>query len=455
MTPSRKHAFEHAIVLGASMGGLLAARALAPHFERVTLIERDELPGEPVNRKGVPQGRHSHALLARGGEVLESYFPGLTQALIDQGVPSGDRGLSTRLIAGGQRCCPCAIGSNTLYVSRPLLEWYVRQRLLALPEINLLSRHIVRGLVMGPGDGISGVRLAPTSELAPERELSADLVVDASGRGSKSPDWLHELGFPVPEAESVRAGVSYVTRQFRRLASDLGGDLAVISSAVPPNPRAAAALAQENDRWTVTLVGYLGERAPMDLPGFIEFARRLPTLDIHQLLCHAEPLGEPVAASYPASVRRHYQRLRRFPERYVVFGDAICGFNPIFGQGMTVAAIEATLLDATLSEGLDRVGPRFFARTARPLDAPWSVVVGNDLRFPAAEGRRTWGQRLINAYLSRYLKAAAHDPHLSRAFFDVGNLTRSPEQLLSPALLSRVLFRRRPSELPKLAATTA
>jgi 2-polyprenyl-6-methoxyphenol hydroxylase-like FAD-dependent oxidoreductase len=451
--PSQPKA-EHAIVLGASMGGLLAARALAPHFARVTIIERDELPTEPVNRKGVPQGRHSHALLAKGGEVLESLFPGLSQQLIDLGAPSGDPGLVWRLIAGGQRCAPDVTGLQGLAVSRPLLEYHVRRRVLALPQVNLIARHIARGLIVGSGDRVTGVRIAAVEEPATEREILADLVVDASGRASKTPEWLGDLGFPAPEAESVQINVSYVTRHFRRRPGDHGGDLATVISAVPPNRRAGAALAQEGDRWTVTLIGYLGERAPLDLPGFIEFARGLPTLDIYDLVSRAEPIGEPCTAAYPASTRRRYERLRRFPERFVVFGDAICGFNPIFGQGMTVAAIEATLLDETVAEGLDQIGPRFFARTTRPLDAPWSIVVGNDLRFPDARGERTLTLRLINAYLTRFLKAAAHDAVLSRAFFDVCNLTSAPEHLLSPSLLARVFFRRRPSVTRALPATT-
>ncbi len=453
MSKQLKSRAEHAVVLGASMGGLLAARALAPHFSRVTLIERDELPTRPVNRKGVPQGRHSHALLAKGGEVLESLFPGLSQDLIDLGVPTGDPGAQTRMIAGGQRCVAIQTGLRGFAASRPLLEYYVRERVLALPQVNLLARHVARGLIVGPGDHVTGVRIAAVEEPATERELDADLVVDASGRGSKTPDWLCALGFPVPETESVHINISYVTRQFRRRPGEYANDLATLISAVPPNRRAGAAIAQEGDRWTVTLIGYLGDRAPLDLPGFIEFARGLPTLDIHELVSSADPIGDAATAAYPASTRRRYERLRRFPERLIVFGDAICGFNPIFGQGMTVAAIEATLLDATVAEGLQRIGPRFFARAARPLDAPWSIVSGNDLRFPAARGQRTFRLRSSNAYLTRYLKAAAHDPVLSRAFFDVVNLTSAPEHLLSPGLLARVFFHRRPSVTRALPAT--
>jgi 2-polyprenyl-6-methoxyphenol hydroxylase-like FAD-dependent oxidoreductase len=419
MTGTSINKGEHAVVLGASMGGLLAARALTNHFARVTLVDRDALPAEPENRKCVPQGRHTHALLARGAEVLESYFPGLRDWLIARGVPSADSGLTTRMIVGGRRMHPVETGRMGLGVSRPLLEHAVRTRLRAMPAVQWLERTDALGLVTRDGgQRVTGLRIAPREGAGGERVLEADLVVDASGRGSKTPEWLSELGYPAPEEEAVRVGVGYVTRVFRRKPTDLDGDMGVIVSAVPPNRRVAAALAQEDDRWTVTLVGYLGERAPADLEGFIEFARGLPTNDVYELVRSAEPIGEPVVASYPASVRRRYERLRRFPERFVVVADAVCGFNPIFGQGMTVASVEATLLEATVAEGLDRVGLRFFSRVSKPLDGPWSIVVGNDLRFDEVEGPRTLGTRLINAYMAR-------------------------ESLMSPSLLPRVLFPRR------------
>lgn len=438
-----RHANKHAIVLGASMGGLLAARALHEHFGRVALIDRDELPTDVRHRTGVPQGRHTHGLLAKGAEVLEGYFPGLTAALVAEGVPTGDPGLLTRMIAGGRRCQPCETGRRALTVSRPLLEGHVRGRLLALPGVEALDQHDVLGLEVGDdGQRVTGVRIAPRRDKGAERLLEADLVVDATGRASKTPEWLRQLGFPMPDEEVVKIGMSYTTRHFRRRPTDAGGDLAIIVSATPPIRRVAAALAQEGDRWTVTLAGYLGERAPTDLAGFVEFALGLPVRDVYDLIKDAEPLDDGITASFPTSVRRRYEKVRRFPERYVVVADGVCSFNPVYGQGMSVAAVEATLLEAVIGEGLDRVGRRFFARAAEPIDVPWGIAVGNDLRFPEVEGPRSLGGRIINAYMGRFLEAAAFDPVLSRAFFEVSNLAASPAQLMSPPLLSRVFLRR-------------
>ena len=433
-------AADHAIVLGASLGGLLAARVLTDHFARVTLVERDELPVAAENRKGVPQGRHSHALLARGAEGLERFFPGLTQALAVAGVPSGDIGLSCRFMLGGRRLQTCTTGLRAVLVSRPLLEHHVRQRVRERAGgLQLLQRHVARRLHFA-GSRVSGVHVAPMGEPESERLLEADLIVDATGRGSKTPEWLGANGFPKPEDESVHVGVSYATRLFRRQPTDAAGDLGIVIAAHPPNTRAGVAIVQEGGRWTVTLNGYFGERAPLDLNGFIEFARGLPSPDLYELIKAAEPLGDGVGANYPASVRRRFERLRRFPDRYLAFGDAICSFNPIFGQGMTVAVLQAELLEARLSEGLDRLAPRFFAGASRVIDGPWSIAVGNDLRFPQAVGARSLGGRLINRYLDHYVRAAASDPVLSRAFFEVSNLRAPPASLLRPLLACRAFF---------------
>lgn len=440
---------QHAVVLGASLAGLLVARVLSQRFERVTLIDRDALPNHAENRQGVPQGRHTHALLSRGTQILEAYFPGIVAGLLADGALTAEEGTSARIFQDGIRLAHCRTGRNGVFASRPLIEAHVRRRVLALPGLSVIERQNARALSLH-GRRVTAVRIAPRTGDEPEREIHADLVVDATGRGSKTPAWLRAHGFEAAEEETVRVQVSYVTRLFRRRASDLGGDLGVIVAAAPPNRRAAAVLAQEGERWTVTMNCYLGECAPTELEGFVEFARGLPAPDVYELIRDAEPLGEATVASYPANLRHRYERLRRFPERYVVVGDAICSFNPIFGQGMSVAAVQATVLDTVLADGLERVGPRFFSRATKALDVPWNIVVGSDLRFPEVEGPRPLHVRLINAYMKRYVRAAARDSVLSRALHDVGNLLAPPESLMRPGLLSRVLFGKAPD--PPLVA---
>jgi 2-polyprenyl-6-methoxyphenol hydroxylase-like FAD-dependent oxidoreductase len=431
----------HAVVLGASMAGLAVARVLADTYQRVTVLERDPLPATHAHRKGVPQSRHAHGLLAAGRVALEELFPGLTDELVANGTLSGDLQADTRWSNQGLRLCPGPSGLQGIVLSRPLLEGSIRERVRALPNVGVVDRCDAAGLVATPdGRGVGGVRVLRRADGGAEEVLEADLVVDATGRGSRSPLWLEELGYPRPAQDEVRIGVAYASRVYRRRPDQLDGDRVVVVAATVDRPRGAAMLAMEGDRWMVTLNGYLGQRPPADPDGFVAFAAGLPVPDIFEVISVAEPLGEVLSARYPASVRRRYERLDRFPDGYLVTGDAVCSFNPVYGQGMSVAALEALALRECLragpSAGLAR---RFFAEVAGIVDIPWGIAVGADLRFPGIQGDRTAKVRLVNAYLARFHLAAATDPVLGRAFLRVVNLMDRPEGLLRPAIALRVL----------------
>jgi 2-polyprenyl-6-methoxyphenol hydroxylase-like FAD-dependent oxidoreductase len=431
---------DHAVVLGASMGGLAAARVLADAYRRVTVVDRDLLPVPGVQRRGVPQGRHAHGLLARGREVLEELFPGLTDELVARGALYGDVQLQGRWYNEGVRLRQAPSGLNSLAVSRPLLEGQVRRRLAALPGVRIVDDQDVAGLVVTPdGRRVSGVRTIGRTVGGVAETLTADLVVDATGRGSRSPVWLEALGYRRPEREEVRIHGSYATAMYRRRQEHLDGDRLVIVAATRATRRGAAMLAQEGDRWIVTLFGYLGERPPTDPDGFVAWAASLSTPDVHEVIRKAELLQAPVPARFPGSVRHRYERLDHFPEGYVVTGDAVCSFNPVYGQGMTVSALEALVLRECLREGPVRLGQRFFRSAAKLIDIPWGIAVGSDLRFPEVEGPRTPKVRMVNAYLARLHVAAGSDPVLGRAFLRVVNLIDPPEHLMSPELAFRVM----------------
>lgn len=428
---------DHAVVIGASLGGLLAARVLAETFGQVTLLERDLLPEVGEGRRGVPQGRHAHGLLGRGREVLEELFPGLTGDLVALGARSGDTQAQVRWYGGGQALCQAGSGLTGLAVSRPLLEGYVRGRVRALPNVQVFEGAVVRDLVTTPGGArVVGVRLGREGD-APE-EFPADLVVDASGRGSRMPRWLSELGYDAPPEERVEVGLTYASGHFRR-AGDLGGQHAVVVAASPEHPRGAAMIAQEGDRWIVSVGGRLGDRPPTDPAGFLAFARSLPAPEIAEVVGAGDLLGEIVPFSYPASVRRRYERLRRFPEGLLVFGDALCSFNPVYGQGMTAAALEALALRRCLMAGEHGLARRFFRAAGRVVDIPWSLAAGSDLRFPDVPGPRPLRVRLVNAYLARLFPVAWRDPVVARAFLRVTNLLSPPTSLLAPGIAWRVL----------------
>lgn len=430
----------HAVVVGASMGGLLAARALADFFERVTIVERDTLPPMGEHRKGVPQGRHTHGLLPSGREVLEGFFPGLTVDLAEMGAPLADPFEARWFDGGGYHSGFHADDLRSLLVSRPLLEGYVRQRLLALPNVEVIEQCDALGLVPSEtGRRVRGIRILRRAPGSTEEVLEADLTVDASGRASRAPVWLEELGYGKPEEERVTVNFAYTTRLYRRSPDHLGGAKVVVIAASPEAKRGGVMLAQEGERWIVSIGGFVGDHLPTDDEGFLAYARSLPAPDIYEVIKGAEPLSDFIPFRYQASQRRHYEKFRRFPEGFLVFGDAICSFNPIYGQGMSVAALEALDLQRSLTEGLEGLAGRFFRRAAKTVDNPWQIVTGGDLRFPEVEGRRTSQMRFVNWYISRLHVAARRDPVVARAFRRVAGLLAPPPSLMRPGIALRVL----------------
>ncbi|MGC4082803.1 MAG: hypothetical protein QM736_11995 [Vicinamibacterales bacterium] len=245
-------------------------------------------------------------------------------------------------------------------------------------------------------------------------------MVDATGRGSRLPEWLRALGYDAPAEERVQVGIYYTTRTFTREPSHLGGMLGAIVPPTPDGKRGGVMLAMEGGRWTVTLIAQFVSAAPADLDGFRAFTASLPSRRIHDVVSIAEPLDEAVQSPFPASIRRRYERLARFPEGLVAIGDALCGFNPIYGQGMSVATLEALALDETLrSTGTSRLGLRFFRKAAPIIDAPGlekvrQTAVGSDLRVPETVGPRSTVVNLVNAYVAR-LHRAAHKESRARA----------------------------------------
>ena len=430
---------DHAVVLGASMAGLLAARVLAEHYRHVTVVDRDTLAVGPDRpRRGVPQGGHLHALLGRGLQALEELLPGLTEELIGKGAPLGDQLGDARLYFGGHLMARSHSGLPLLCASRPLLEDAIRARLAATPGVDVMARCELVGLDTSTDrQRVTGIRARRDGRA--EEAIAAELVIDATGRGSRIPAWLAALGLPAPAEKRVRIGLGYASRVYRARPGALAGDLGIVRAPVPPHGRGGALAVLEGDRWMVTLIGVLGDHPPIDPAGFLDFARSLPGPDIHDAIAGAEPLTDPVPFRFPASVRRRYERLPIFPERLLVLGDAFCSFNPIYGQGMTVAALEALALRDRLRRGDPPQSRVFHRHVARIVDAPWELAVGGDLSFPGVEGRRTPKTRILGAYVDRLQAAAATDTNLAIAFLRVAALVDPPTALMNPRIALRVL----------------
>lgn len=426
------------------MAGLLAARVLADHFEEVTVLERDPIGDDVLGpRKGVPQGRHLHVLLKRGELTLGALFPDLLPALVAGGAVRLDVGRDLRYyhFSGWKR--PFESGMVATFMSRPFLEAAVRRRVFSLPRVRRLDRCEARGLVLSPGgERVVGVRLKPQE--GPEQELPADLVVEASGRGSRLPAWLEEAGFGRPVEALIPVQVAYASRVYRLPP----GTHCLYIFGTPPRDRRFGILAPvEGGRCIVGMGGLLGEEPPTEPEGFLEFARGLPTDALYRLLREAEPLGDTGLTRFPADQRRYYERMERLPEGLAVVGDALMCFNPIYGQGMTNASVEAVVLGQSLAEQRRRQGRgqlrgltrRYHAAVARTMHVYWATTTGEDMRYPELAPQRPLLFPLTSWYLSRVHRACMVDTLVYERFLRIVHMLEGPEPLLAPRMAWRVL----------------
>jgi 2-polyprenyl-6-methoxyphenol hydroxylase-like FAD-dependent oxidoreductase len=309
----------------------------------------------------------------------------------------------------------------------------------------VLPRYDVTGLIADSGAGrVTGVRLRDRSNSG-EVALNADLVVDASGRSSRVPEWLERLGYPAPAEERVPIDIGYTTCRYRFGPDALGGSIVIVRASTPAEPRGMVVQVLEDGQGLVSVIGVLGDYPPTDRAGFRQFAAKVPLPEVQRVLREAEPLGTPVGFRFAASVRRRYERLARFPAGLLVLGDAVCSFNPVYAQGMSVAALQALALREELRHEGEPQPRRYFRAIGRVVDVPWQMAVGGDLAFAGVPGRRTLVTKLLNRYLSRLHSAVARDPALGVAFIRVVFLLDSPPGLLRPDRALRVLLRgRRP-----------
>ncbi|MCV2490785.1 FAD-dependent oxidoreductase [Geodermatophilus sp. YIM 151500] len=436
---------QHAVVVGGSMAGLLAARVLATHADRVTLVERDALPDGAEHRRGVPQGRHAHILLPRGRLLLDRLFPGFSDGLLAAGaVPVSVPGEVLMLGPFGWMDRRAA-GWDLLAAGRPVFEAEVRRRVRALPGVIVLDGADVTALrASADRRRVTGVTVRAAGTGAGE-ELDADLVVDASGRGTHAAAWLADLGIAAPEQTRVDADIAYATRIFA-VPDGWTADWKVLmlTSQPPGIPRTGYLFPIEGRRWIVSVMGAAGQHPPTDEAGWHAFVRSLRSPVIADALAGAEPLTDIRGHRGTTNRRWHVDRARDWPERFVVVGDAVCAFNPIYGQGMTTAALAATTLDDCLCEhrrrrggDLDGFARRFQRRLARRTADPWSLSTGEDLRFPTTTGMQvTPATRMMHGYLDRVSAASTRDPAVGDAYVRVLGMLARPASLFAPRVLA-------------------
>jgi 2-polyprenyl-6-methoxyphenol hydroxylase-like FAD-dependent oxidoreductase len=446
---------DHAVVIGASMAGLSAAAALAPHYRRVTVLDRDTLPDHPAHRRAVPQSRHAHGLQPGGLRALESLFPGLVDELRAGGAPIGDSSARCQWTVGGNTFARADIGAAAIGITRPYLEHAVRSRVTALPGVTVRDRVEVDALVAPDPRQVTGVIIRSVEDGSVE-QVAADLVIDAAGKVSKLPQWLADLGYSAPAEETVVCRMAYLSRRWqldpRRATSDL------VKVCTPAEqPHFAVMISQEDGTHIVTVGGLLDQRPAATDEAYLGFARSLPDPAIADALIGAAPVTDLQASHFPASRRRRYDKMKSFPSGLLALGDSIAAFNPMYGQGMTVAALEAVALRDLLARGPVDAG-RYFARAHRIEDVAWKISTGGDLRFPGVQGRRGTDTRFMNRYLDRLTEAAGTDPVLARKFLMVAGFLERPETMFAPSIVWRVLRHRphtaipRPSLVPALGA---
>jgi len=434
---------QRAVVIGGSIAGLCAARVLADYFDRVTVVDRDAYPQGPAERAGVPQGRHVHALLARGRRELERLFPGFERQMLGAGAHEIDFARDFATLRGEGWMAREESGIATLFASRTLLESIVRDLLRAVPRVELVERTAVTGVVAErePRARVRAIRLA-------DGELPAELVVDATGRGSQAPDWLQALGLEPPANTVVDSRSGYATRWYRepepaRWPAEWWWKGIWVDPHEPEHMTAGVLFPVEGGRWIVTIAGIAGHYPPSDEAGFGAALARLRS----PIIAHAVELAEPISPVYSnramANRFRHYERWTQRLDGFLAVGDSVCAFNPVYGQGMTTAAVAATLL----AESLDRVGPTspalprtFFRAQARFLRDAWSLATGADFRFPGTTGERPALIGVFNRYLDALFNAAADDAALRRLVGEVINMLRPPAAFFAPSVLGRVLL---------------
>ncbi|RDH77669.1 oxidoreductase [Mycolicibacterium moriokaense] len=427
---------EHAVVIGASIAGMCAARVLSDFYDRVTVYERDELPTDAANRTAVPQGRHVHMLMARGAKEFDAHFPGLLDDMVAAGVPILENrpdcihfGAAGHVLGATHRLRD----EFTAYVpSRPHLEWQIRRRAVAIANVDVVRASVAEPIFDTTRQGVTGVRLDT------EQDVPADLVVDTAGRGTRLPVWLQQWGFDRPPERTVDVGIGYATHQLR-IPDGLLTEKVVIAGASRDQLRGLGMLYYEDGTWGLTTFGVAKVEPPQDFAGMCALADEVVPPHIAAAIRQATPLGDVAFHKYPASRWRRYHKLERFPAGILPFGDAVASFNPTFGQGMTMTSIQAGHLRRALESPEADLAGAFNAATAKSTYPVWTMNAIGDLVLHQAKGRMPWWYRPVGGLFDQFLGAAETDPVLAEWFLRRFSLLDSLYMVPSAKLVGRTV----------------
>jgi 2-polyprenyl-6-methoxyphenol hydroxylase-like FAD-dependent oxidoreductase len=438
------NAGSRAVVLGGSIAGLFAARVLADAYDEVLIVDRDVLVGTKGIRRFCPQSQQANGLQAKGVHVMEELFPGITQELVDNGAPIGDLAGTCRWYTQGYRLKQETAGLPALGVLRPVLEWHIRERVQAIPNVVFVEQHDILGLeTTADKSRVTGARVQAHGSKT-EEVIEADLVVDATGRGSRTPVWLEQLGYAKPEEERKKIDLVYVTQHYKlRPGCDpFGKDTAINQIAHPGLQRGNVFFKVDGGMLELTTYGLLGDHPTTNQTELYQWIKSLGAKDVYEVLRYADPVDEPVAFRFPTTLRRHYQKLDRFPLGLLVTGDAVTCFNPVYAQGMTVAALCAVTMREHLHSGATPLPLDYFRDLARDaIDQAWEMTNTIDLTFPGVKGDRTRQVRMAQKFLKKTQIAATRDGKVAAAYFKVAALVETPDSLMRPGIMLRILWK--------------
>ncbi|ESU33711.1 hypothetical protein G3A_04370 [Bacillus sp. 17376] len=429
-----------AVVVGGGIAGKLAARVLSEFFKEVILIEKDKKNDQVTNRKGVPQGNQGHVLLKSGEEIIEELFPGIFQELSRNGASKTD--FARDLLWSHHGTQKIRFDSNVFISqqSRPLLEWQIQQRLEKIPNINFRFDSKVQNLKFKT-DEVNFIVIEDKNGTI--MELLADLVIDASGAAALHNQWLMDSGYKVPAKTEIKVDLFYASMVFKKLSHATIDWHSLLAYPNPPEFERGGMISPiEENRTLVTLIGYATKEAPKNIDSFMEYAETLEQPEFYEVIKNELPLSEDVQVyRFPALRRYHFEKIRNSPSGLLVIGDAFCRVDPVFAQGMSLAAMEAKVLRELLMRGLNKkqLTKSYHKKVSRILDIPWLIALTEDFRFRTTSGRKPIGLPILQWYVKKVVAACSHNEHVYKRFIQVLHLKSHPISLAHPGILAKVL----------------
>ncbi|MEH7885762.1 glutamate synthase subunit beta [Bacillus sp. JJ1609] len=430
---------KRAIVIGGSIAGKLSARVLSDFFEEVIVLEKDQKNDSIAIRKGVPQGSQGHVLLKSGEEIIEELFPGIIAEMVMAGSTFSDFSRDLVWFHHGCQKNRFNSGLSIIQQSRPFLEWNIQKRMEKIPNIDFRYGCKVNKLFLNEKKEISGV----TAEKHDGRQmdLAGDLVVDASGAASLTSKWLEELGFKKPKKTEVKVDLFYASMIFEKLAAGTSNWHSLLVYPNPPKQSRGGTISPiEGDRHLVTLLGYGVEHLPSDHSSFLQYAKNLDQPDLYEAIITAVPETGIQMYRFPALRRFHYDKLKQFPAGLLVMGDSFCRIDPVFAQGMSIAAMEAEVLRKMLksSKTKEKLTKDFHRKISKIIDIPWLIALTEDFRFQHTSGKKPFGLSILQMYVKNVVLACSHNEKVYRQFMNVLHLKAHPVSLFKPAILNAV-----------------